>query len=137
MIYPIFKNNRHSDFTDLVRVQESDTTTIEDFLIMLGQNNEWLAPFAKGVSELKVVKETSGAVGAVQNVSSVAAFEPASKEKKQKSPASLLARLYPFMLSAKYSSVTDLCLIGNCTEVELDQLVDQFSSIIEIVWFKS
>jgi len=55
MIYPIFKNNRHSDFTDLVRVQESDTTTIEDFLIMLGQNNEWLAPFAKEVSELKIV----------------------------------------------------------------------------------
>jgi hypothetical protein len=62
--------------------------------------------------------EISGAVGAV--VGSGAVSDAGIKEKKQKTPASLLARLYPFMLTARYSSFTDLSLIGNCTDAELD-----------------
>jgi hypothetical protein len=46
-----------------------------------------------------------------------------TKGKKAKTPAGLLARLYPFMLSSKYSSASDLYLIGGCTEKEVDQMV--------------
>lgn len=114
MIYPIFKEAPTYRFEDLIKVPQRDTTTIEDFLVMLGQSNEWLLPFAREPAGEAV----AGAVGAVHTQAS--SVEQATKEKKQKSPASLLARLYPFMLTARYSSVTDLCLIGNCTEQELD-----------------
>ena len=45
-------------------------------------------------------------------------------------PIELLTRLYPFMLSERFSACSDLCLLGNCSEVEIDQMVKTFLSII-------
>ena len=85
-----------------------------------------------------ILKQPSAVSAIPLTVGSVAPFDDtANKVKKQRSPAALLARIYPFMLTAKYSSVTDLCLIGNCTESDLDHLVELYSSVIEIIWFES
>ena len=45
-------------------------------------------------------------------------------------PIELLTRLHPFMLSERFSACSDLCLLGNCSEVDIDQMVKTFSSII-------
>ena len=50
-------------------------------------------------------------------------------------PAALLERIYPFMLSKDLNIASDLCLFGGCNEEQLDDMLEEYQMIIEVLWY--
>ena len=64
-----------------------------------------------------------------------AANSSAGSKELSNRPASLLRRVYPFMLSKDLNRASDLCLFGGCTMEQIDDMLAEYQTIIEVLWY--